>query len=374
MPSSNDGMRVGIDATSLFGSRTGIGHVTAEIIGTLVQRGDVDVTAFAVTWRGRSGLRDQVPAGVDVRTRPVPARLARQLWARVGRPRAEHWSGSVDVVHAPNYVAPPARAPVIVTVHDLTFARFPKMCTADTLTFPTHIQRALDAGATIHTASDFVAHEMREVFDVAPERVVRIYTGMIPSAGGDAAVGRVAAGADRYVLALGTIEPRKNLPRLVDAFDAIAARHEGLVLVLAGPDGWGAPALERSLDRARHSDRVRRLGYADDATRRGLLAGATVLAYPSIYEGFGHPPLEAMKAGVPVVAAAAGSMPEVLGDAALLPDPFDVDSIATALDQALSDETQRQVLVQRGFERIKRFSWPRAGEELVALYRKVSTA
>lgn len=365
-------MRVGIDATSLFGSRTGIGHVTAEIIDTFTKRDDLDVTAFAVTWRGRRELRDHVPAGVDVRTRPIPARLARQLWARVGRPRAEMWTGPVDVVHAPNYVAPPARAPVVVTVHDLTFARFPEMCTADTLTYPKHIQRALDAGATVHTASDFVANEVRDVFDVAPERVVRIYTGMIPSAGGDPAAGRAAAGSDRYVLALGTIEPRKNLPRLVDAFDAVAARDEGLVLVLAGPDGWGAPALERALAQIRHRDRVHRIGYADDVTRRGLLAGASVLAYPSIYEGFGHPPLEAMKAGVPVVAASAGSMPEVLGDAALLPNPFDVDSIAAALEQALSDEALRQALVQRGLERIKRYSWPVAGDELAALYRSIA--
>lgn len=362
-------MRVGIDATSLFGSRTGIGHVTAEIIDTFTRRDDLDVTVFAVTWRGRRELRDHVPMSADVRTRPVPARLARQLWARIGRPRAELWSGPVDVVHAPNYVAPPARAPVVVTVHDLTFARFPEMCTADTLTFPTHIQRAIDAGAIVHTVSDFVAHEVREVFDVAPERVVHIYTGMIPSEGGDPAIGRAAAGADRYVLALGTIEPRKNLPRLVEAFDAVASRHDGLVLVLAGPDGWGAPALERSLANTRHGDRVHRLGYTDDPTRRGLLAGATVLAYPSIYEGFGHPPLEAMKAGVPVVAAAAGSMPEVLGDAALLPDPFDADSIAGALDQALGDEQLRRALVQRGYDRIKRYSWPKAGDELAALYR-----
>jgi alpha-1,3-rhamnosyl/mannosyltransferase len=278
------------------------------------------------------------------------------------------------VVHAPNFVAPPARAPVVVTVHDLTFVWYPELSTPDTLTFPTYIQLALDRGAVVHVVSDFVGAEVREHFDVEPERVVRVYSGLVPSRGGNADRGHAMTGADRYVLALGTVEPRKNLPNLVRAFDVAAAGDRDLVLVVAGPDGWGVDEFNETVASARHGDRVRRLGYVADPDRRDLLAGATVLAYPSIYEGFGHPPLEAMQTGIPVVASNAGALPEVLDDAALLPDPSDVDAIADALKSVLVDETLRDRLVSRGHERVERYTWERAGSELADLYRRVASS
>ena len=365
-------LRVGFEATSLLGPRTGVGQMVSHLLDTLATREDLDVTAFAVTLRGQVDLAHQVPRDVRARARHVPARLTRLLWRHARFPRAELWTGPVDVVHAPNFVAPPARAPVIATVHDLTFVWYPEMSTPDTLTFPTYIKLALDRGATIHVVSDFVGKEVQEHFDVAPERVVRVYSGLIPSRGGNAAQGRALTGADRYVLALGTVEPRKNLPNLVRAFDVVAASDPDLVLVVAGPDGWGVDEFNETVASARHGDRVRRLGYVEDPERRHLLAGATVLAYPSIYEGFGHPPLEAMQIGIPVVASNAGALPEVLDDAALLPDPSDVDAIADALKGVLVDETLRDRLITRGHERVARYTWERAGSELASLYRRVA--
>jgi glycosyltransferase involved in cell wall biosynthesis len=350
-----------------------VGNVVSHLLETLAARDDLDITAFAVTLRGRGALRHQTPRTVTTRTRHIPARLTRVLWGHFRFPRAEVWTGRVDVVHAPNYVAPPARAPVIATVHDLTFVWYPELSTPDTLTFPRYIRLALDRGAEIHVVSDFVGAEVRDYFGVEPERVVRVYPGLVPSVGGDPARGRQRAGTDRYVLALGSIEPRKNLPRLVQAFDAVAGDDESLVLVVAGPDGWGVEDFDAAVAAARHGNRVRRLGYVNDDERLDLLAGALVLAYPSIYEGFGHPPLEAMQTGIPVVAANAGAMPEVLGDAALLPDPSDVDAIAGALHQVLTDRELAASLVARGRERVGLYTWSRSGAELAALYRRVAT-
>ena len=172
------------------------------------------------------------------------------------------------------------------------------------------------------------------------------------------------------MLALGTVEPRKNLPRLVAAFDRVAAHDPALRLVVAGPDGWGTDAFGAAVGAAAHGDRVVRLGYVTDADRRDLLAGARVLAYPSLDEGFGHPPLEAMGAGTPVVAARAGALPEVLGTAALLPDPRSVDAIADALRAALTDDDVRARLVAAGHERARHYSWSRTADELVALYQR----
>jgi glycosyltransferase involved in cell wall biosynthesis len=367
-------LRVAVDGTSLLGRRTGVGHMIGGMVDALASRRDVDLVTFAVTWRGRKDLARLVPPGTGAATARVPARLARSLWTRADVPKVEHWTGPVDIVHAPNFVAPPARAPVVVTIHDLTFVRYPEMCTADALRYPRLIRRALARGATVHAVSEFVASEVREEFGLPPDRVVSVYAGLRATVGGDAAAGRLRAGASQYVLALGTIEPRKNLPTLVRAFDAIAADHHDVQLVVAGPDGWDTDAFASACASARHRGRIRRLGYVSEADRRDLVAGATVFAYPSLYEGFGHPPLEAMAAGVPVVASRAGALPEVLGDAALLIDPHDQDALADGLATALDDEALRTTLVERGRGRAQSFSWTRAADELVGLYERLHAA
>ena len=271
-------LRVGLEATSLLGPRTGVGHMVSHLLETLAAREDLDVTAFAVSLRGRGALVHEVPPNVHTRTRRVPARLTRMLWRHAKMPRAELWTGPVDIVHAPNFVAPPAHAPVVATVHDLTFVRYPELSTPDTLTFERYIRIVLDRGAVIHVVSDFVAGEVRDYFGVEAERVVRVYSGVVPSSGGDAPRGRSLAGAERYVLALCTIEPRKNLPNLVRAFDVVAAGDPDLFLVVAGPDGWGVEDFDEAVRAAHHGDNVHRLGYVEDPERRDLLAGATVLA------------------------------------------------------------------------------------------------
>ena len=365
-------LRVALDGTPLLGPRTGIGEVVAGLLPRVADDPTIDCHAYALTWRGRHALVAALPTGVRAATRPIPARLVRAGWLRSSWPRIETWTGPVDVVHATNYVPPPSRAPVVVSVYDLGFVRFPTLVTADALQYPELLRRGFARGAVAHATSDYVAAEIRAEFGLPEERVVRVYPGIPPITGGDAAAGRRAAGVARYVLALGTIEPRKNLPVLVGAFDAVAASDPDVTLVVAGQDGWGTEAFTAACARAVHRDRIRRLGYVDDGTRADLLAGAAVLAYPSHYEGFGFPPLEAMVAGVPVVASTAGAVPEVVGDAALLVDPDDTDGLAAALLRALGDDDTRARLIARGHAQRERFSWDESVTGMLALYRAVS--
>jgi glycosyltransferase involved in cell wall biosynthesis len=354
---------------------------TEEVLARLGRRDDLDVTAYSVTWSGRGGLGAVVPEGVRLATRPMAARPLREAWRRADVPPIEWWTGPVDVVHGPNFVVPPARhAARVVTVHDLTPVRFPELCTSDTLAYPGLIRRALRGGAWIHTPSQFVADEVVAAFGADPARVVAIPNGVTEIGpdvtGRDAAEGVRLAGSERYLLTIGTIEPRKDLPWLVDAFDVLAANHRDVSLVVAGPDGWGVDDFDRAVARATHRARIVRLGWVGPDHRAALLRGATALAYPSRYEGFGLPPLEAMAAGVAVVATDAGALPEVLGDAAdLVPVGADLaptvraDALADALARVLDDDAHRARLVTAGRERAAAYSWDTTTARLVDLYR-----
>ena len=173
---------------------------------------------------------------------------------------------------------------------------------------------------------------------------------------------------------MGTVEPRKDLPTLVRAFDSVATDDPAVRLVIAGGDGWGAEALTAAVAAARHRDRIVRLGWVDDTTRVDLLAAATVYAFPSVYEGFGLPPIEAMAAGVPVVTSRAGALPEVCGDGADLVEPGDPDGLAVALGRALGDAEHRAALIERGRRVAARYDWGRAADQLADLFQRAASA
>jgi glycosyltransferase involved in cell wall biosynthesis len=175
--------------------------------------------------------------------------------------------------------------------------------------------------------------------------------------------------AERFCLAIGTAEPRKDFPGLVRAFGTVAERHPDVALVLAGPAGWGEQALDEAVAASAVRDRIVRTGWVAPSDLAALLTRASVLAFPSLYEGFGFPPLQAMRAGVPVVATRAGSLPEVLGDGALLVAPGDHVALAEAIDTCLGDETERRRLSAAGTAWSAQYSWESCGEGLEALYR-----
>ena len=274
---------------------------------------------------------------------------------RIDAPPLKWFIGRTDVVHGTNFVVPPTgAAAAIASVHDLTPLHHPELCDQATLAYPGLIKRALRRGAWIHTDSAFVAAEVVEAFGADPARVRVVNPGIpeLPSVTDVEAastLGRLLPpGSGRFCLAVGTAEPRKDLPGLVQAFGSVAEAHRDVALVLAGPQGWGEDDLAAAVDASPAGPRIVRTGWLAPRDLAALVSRATVLAYPSLYEGFGFPPLQAMHAGVPVVATSAGSLAEVLGEGAMLVEPGDHDALAMALDACLGDEAVRTRLIAAG--------------------------
>jgi glycosyltransferase involved in cell wall biosynthesis len=286
-------------------------------------------------------------------------------------PPLELLIGRSDVVWGPNFVVPPVRrGSAVVTVNDLTPLRFPELCTADTLAYPALVVAAVRRGAWVHTLTGAVGEEVRNWLPAAADRVVTVPLGVTPPHGGDPVRGRRAAGADRYVLAISTVEPRKGFPTLVAAFDAVAAEFPDAALVVAGPDGWGIEGFEAARAAARHRDRVRRLGWVDQATRADLLAGAALFAAPSLYEGFGLPAADALAAGIPVVTSDDPALVEVTGDAALHVPVGDAGALADALRALLGDPGGAAALAARGPGQVAGFTWDATAAGLSALFQR----
>jgi glycosyltransferase involved in cell wall biosynthesis len=371
--SGPDRLAVGFDATPLLGRPTGVGAFCSGALEGLSGLSSVDVSAYAVSWRRRRGIAPLVPSGVSHRQRAMPARPLHAAWAHWSWPPMNHSTGGQDVVHGTNFVVPPTKhAARVVTVHDLTVVLYPHLCDPATLAFPDLVRRAVAEGAWVHTPSHFIAEQVVAELSVDPERVRAVYHGIPPQPpprGPDAGPPiALPDGCRRYVLAIGTIEPRKDYPLLVSAFDAVAAAHPDVALVIAGGDGWGVEQFDSAVAAAAARRRVVRPGYLDDRALDTVLRHASVLAYPSHYEGFGFPPLQAMSAGIPVVATAAGAVPEVVGDGAFVVAPGDGDALAASISRVLAGGVEIDELIDRGRRRSATFTWEACAEGLVALY------
>ena len=372
-------LTVAIDAGPLHGPRTGVGTAVAGLLDALGGRDELRLHQYVLSARAR--LAD------GQRRLPLPASAAVRLWSRPTpdrlRPLYTRALGGPDLVHGTNYVVPPSDVPRIVSVYDCWFLRNPAEVLPDVRRAGAALRRAADEGAHVVTSSRATTDEVRQL--LGTDRVHTVHLGApavddSTTAGGghepgDAADPALVAalGDSPFILSLGTGERRKNLPTLIDAFGRLAGEHETVHLVLAGQQGNDEPAITRALARRSEStrDRIHRPGPVSDATRRWLLRRATALAYPSLDEGFGFPILEAQQAGTPVVAAAAGSIPEIAGSAALLSPPTDVEALAANLFWVLDDPAMYDKLARRGRTNLERFSWNRTADEMLAVYQHV---
>jgi glycosyltransferase involved in cell wall biosynthesis len=325
----------------------------------------------------RRGLTFATP-GLDRQAiRWCPGRIVQKSWKTLHWPPFDWLAGRADVYHFPNFIIPPlTTGRTVVTVHDVSFLRFPEMAEAKNLAYlKASIADTVRRADAVITDSRFGAGEIIELLRADPAKVFPIPLGVVdhmclPDPEAVARLRRERGLTRPYLLTVGTLEPRKNTAFLASVFEAMTAFDGDLVI--AGMRGW---KYEPILERLRASPRGRAihyLEYVSDNELPALYAGAELFLFPSLYEGFGFPPLEAMLCGVPVLASMAGSLPEVLGDGARLIAEFDAKRWAGEALCLLADSAARHEMIEKGRTWAQRYTWRETARQTWAIYRKVA--
>ena len=358
-------MKITIDVSQMAYSGTGVGRYTFELVKALLS---LPSPHQFILW---AGVRKQRFYFESLqKTEPwsratwvyshVSPKLAGMLF-NYSPLHLEYLSGETDLIHLSDWTAPVTRVPTVTTVHDLAFVKYPE--TVDPLirhTQSIRLSRIISHGNHIIADSVSTKNDLVEKYQIKESQIDVVYPGISTtySPVSKEELERVKTKyslPSRYILSLGTQEPRKNLERLIEA-----TRTFGLPLVIAGKYGWG-----KKVGNPQH---VTVLGFVAEDDLPALYSSATVFCYPSLYEGFGFPVLEAMACGTPVVTSNISSLPEVTGDAAILVDPMNIESIKSGIEQAL---TSSEKMIKKGIQQAKKFSWQNTASQVIKIYEKL---
>lgn len=366
---STDRLKVTLWVDALAPQPGGIGRYTLKLCEGLATHPDVRGPIYF----GRGRLIDD--PGSLLRSEALP-RLRRGLgwWRRWNQQRQLNGT----LVHGPNYFLPPFAEEGVITVHDLSVLLYPETHPVERVqAFEAEFQHTLGRATHIITDTETVRQEVMRAFSVPADRITAVHLGVDdrfrPFLFTQLLHKLQPLGLQpwRYALCVSTLEPRKKIEKLVDAWRQLPVKlRTEYPLVLAGGAGWSNEALREQIAAAVAEGWLIHLGFVDDDALPQLYAGAAIFAYPSIYEGFGLPPLEAMACGAPVVVSNRSCLPEISGDVARYIDPEDVDSFTAVLQDCLEDKGWRQQAAKAGVERAGAFSWARCIDETVGVYRK----
>jgi glycosyltransferase involved in cell wall biosynthesis len=368
-----------IDLSAAAQERAGLGRYAASLAQALLALG-VPLTAFI---NDTGGSRLEPPLS-SLPTRSV--HMARKPWrlraaaTYFGGPSLDSVFEGVEVYHATEHLLPRLkRVASVFTVHDLAYLRYPQYHLLQNRLFLAYMMpRFLAQADHIITISESTRRDVLKYYRLDPAKIDVIPEGVEPRftpAVGAEQVNAVRKAYDlpaRFILFVGTIEPRKNLMTLLEAFAAVRVKHPQVGLVIAGGKGWLYQSFFDRLSALGLQDVVKLTGFVADEQLPALLNAAEVFAFPSHFEGFGLPPLEAMACGVPVVCSNASSLPEVVGEAGLLVAPDDLHAWVEALDRLLSDPALRQDLSGQGLARARQFTWEAAARQTLAVYERVA--
>ncbi len=367
-------MRIGIDARLVFYHQAGIGQYILRLTQALAQIDRRDRFIFFKSRKDRTLLVDGPNVRIQKLWTPSHHRFERLAMSVELAPFA------LDVLHSPDFIPPAAiRCPSVITVHDLAFLLYPRFLTRDSARYYGQVDIAAHNADHIIAVSESTKRDTIRLLGVPEEKITVIYEAANPLFGpitDESALARVRAQyhlPSEFILFVSTIEPRKNIPTLLRAYRRLRDNYKSSAgLVIAGNRGWLVEEVDAVIEELQLGDTVRCLGGIPNEELVYLYNAARVFVFPSFYEGFGLPPLEAMACGTPVVVSNSSSLPEVVGDAGWLVNPDDVEGLTVALYRILTDETLRREMRAKGLKRAATFSWERAARETLAVYAKVA--
>ncbi|NDJ76575.1 MAG: glycosyltransferase family 4 protein [Chloroflexi bacterium] len=375
-------MKIGVDYTAAYEQGAGIGRYVRELVRALAAQDQQTPYRLFVAGAAQNGLPPVPGPNFSWHPTRITPRWFARIWYRLRLPLpVESFIGQVKLYHATDFTLPPTLPGVrtLLTVHDLSFVRAPETATPVLKAYldkvvPRSVRRAFHVLADSQATKD----DLVELYGTPPEKITVLLSGVnaeflpVKDATARKAVReRYGIPEKPYVFSIGTVQPRKNYTRLIRALAALGPPYDDVQLVIAGGRGWLESPIYQTVKDYHLSERVHFIGFAREEDLPALYSGAACMAYPSLYEGFGFPVLEAMACGTPVITSTLSSMPEVAGDAALLVDPYDMSAIADALERLLSDQTLCMNLVQRGLAQAGQFTWQRTAQHLQDIYRWV---
>lgn len=365
---SSSRLRVVVDYRPALRARTGAGAYVHQLVQAYTARSADQMVVFSSSWKDRVAPSVAADLKVQVVDRRVPVQLLNYLWHRHQWPPVETLAGPADIVHAGHPLLIPARsAAQVVTVHDLYFLSHPDDTSGEVRRdYPDLVRAHVQRADAVVTSSHYTKTNIVRLLGVDQARVHLVR----PGAPTWATPGRAPAlPSEGYILFLGTLEPRKNLGVLLDAYERLIGRGRAVPsLVVAGAAGLGAQQWIDRMNRAPLRSRVTYRGYVREADREQLFRGARAVVLPSWDEGFGLPALEGMAVGTPVIVSNAGALPEVVGDAGVLVSPDDPDAWAQAIERITHDDAWAQERAAAGLDRARAFQWPDAADALGVAY------
>jgi glycosyltransferase involved in cell wall biosynthesis len=371
-------VRVAINYTSAIRQGAGIGRYTRGLVAALAETDREN--QYVLFCAGSAPSAAGWPSNFVVRRSGIPSRWLTIGWHRMGLSLpAEVFVGDCDLYHSPDFVLPPLRRALgVVTVHDLSFMRLPECADPGLRAYLNKcVPKAVRAAGHVLADSWSTRNDLIELLQVCPDKV-----SVVPGAV-DTAFSRVEDSArlekarvkyqlpQWFIISVGTLEPRKNYPRLISAY-ALMRRQTGLPhhLVIAGPPGWLYGAVYDRIREEGVGEHVHFLGFVPDRDLAALYSLADLMAFPSLYEGFGMPPLEAMACGTPVVSSDNSSLPETVGAAALMVNAEDTEGIADGMARVLGNSRLRTRLIELGRIQAAQFTWLAAAQKLLGAYRQ----